>query len=64
MESSIWCSVAEFLNLNFSQLLFFTDCISNDNWFKKVHNQEIKDEISDFGIELSKRLVKIIGGKK
>lgn len=63
MESSVWCSVAESLNLNFSQLLFFTDCVSNDKWFKNIHNSDIKDEMSSFGIELSKRLIKRIGDK-
>ena len=46
MESSVWCSVAEYLNLHFSQILFFSDTIKNQKWFKDKNNEEIKYNIS------------------
>ena len=62
MESSIWCSVAKELELLFSQLLFFTDVYQNGVWKKGKKNSEINNSISNIGVEISKRLVKKIGG--
>lgn len=30
IELSIWCSVSEYLSVDFSQILFFTDIIKNN----------------------------------
>ena len=62
MESSIWCSVAKELELLFSQLLFFTDLYQNGVWKKDKKNSEINNSILNIGVEISKRLVKKIGG--
>lgn len=61
MESSIWCAVAESLNLHFSQILFFTDVVKTNSWFKNKRNHEIKQDISKLGVEISKKLVKKLG---
>ena len=61
MESSVWCSVAESLNLSFSQLLFFTDIVKGNDWLKEKSNSEIKFEISNLGLDISKKLVRKLG---
>ena len=62
MESSIWCSVAKEYGLIFSQVLFFTDAYQNGIWIKNKKNSEINDNISKIGIEVSKKMVRKIGG--
>ena len=55
MESSIWCSVSEYLSVDFSQILFFTDMIKENKWFKNKSNLEINNEIADLSILISKK---------
>lgn len=58
MESSIWCSVSEYLSVDFSQILFFTDMIKENKWFKNKSNLEINNEIADLSILISKKMIR------
>ena len=63
MESAAWCAVAEYLKVDFSQLLFFKDRILNNGWDKNLHNDNINDGIIDFGVGISRKLSKKVGKK-
>jgi len=58
MESSVWCSVAEYLKIDFSQLLFFTDQMKKGEWNKMKKNTEVKKEIAQLSLSISKKLVR------
>lgn len=58
MESSVWCSVAEYLKIDFSQLMFFTDQMKKEKWSKNKNNLEVKKEITQLSLSISKKLVR------
>lgn len=63
MEAAAWCAVAEYLKVDFSQLLFFKDSVLNNEWSKNSHNSIINDDIIDLGVGISRKLSRKVGKK-
>lgn len=63
MEAAAWCAVAEYLKVDFSQLLFFKDSVLNKEWSKNSHNSIINDDIIDLGVGISRKLSRKVGKK-
>lgn len=60
MECATWCSVANSINLSFSQLVYFSDCFTNQDWNKHINKEIIKQSMTELGINLSKKLTKTL----
>lgn len=63
MEAAAWCAVAEYLKVDFSQLLFFKDRVLNNEWDKNSHNDIMNNSIIDLGVGISRKLSRKVRNK-